>query len=265
MSYKITQISFFLCGGRAISEAVSRRHLAGKPGSTLCQSMWDLWWTVGHCDKFLPTNLSFPVGIIPPVLPSSRHPDSRLTGKINGLSMRTLRKQRSFAYRGTLDTKVLCLLSVFKGRQVSMGQVFFRVLHSSPVSIILSTLHDHLNLNKLLSGGPAGEPWKPSNKAVLLWILESTGQKSTFTKRFLLQTVNCFTVPLQVTRIYSNFFHLLILFPEEIYFHESWVFNLISFKARVDFHNTWYEQDTTGEIISTSSYKSQSQTARLER
>jgi len=43
------------------------------------------------------------------------------------------------------------------------------------------------------------------------------------------------------------------------------VFSLVISKERVDFHKTWYEQNATGELVSTSSYKSQPQIGRLER
>jgi hypothetical protein len=72
--------------------------------------------------------------------------DACLTGRINIL---TLRKQCSFAHRGAFDTQVLCLiLYVFISRQVSLGQVFFRALQSSPV--ILPTLYNHLNIKTAL-------------------------------------------------------------------------------------------------------------------
>jgi hypothetical protein len=41
----------------------------GGSGSVLGQSMWDLWWTKWHWDRFLPENFGFPLSIfIPPML-----------------------------------------------------------------------------------------------------------------------------------------------------------------------------------------------------
>jgi len=94
---------------------------------------------------FYPANRSS-VSIIPPVFRSSRHPDARLTGWINGLSMRTFRKLCSFAYQGAFYTKVLRLLSVLKVDKCHWGR-FSRALQSFPVIIILSTLHIHINHN----------------------------------------------------------------------------------------------------------------------
>jgi hypothetical protein len=50
--------------GRAMAQAV--------PGSIPGHSMWDLWWTKWHWDRFCPPVLRFsPVNFIPPVLHSS--------------------------------------------------------------------------------------------------------------------------------------------------------------------------------------------------
>ena len=40
--------------GRDMAQAVTRRHLIA------CQSMWDLWWTKWHLDRFFPEYFGFP-------------------------------------------------------------------------------------------------------------------------------------------------------------------------------------------------------------
>jgi hypothetical protein len=50
--------------GRAMAQAVSRRHpTAEDPVRSRGQSMWDLWWTKWHCDRFLPEYLGFALSV----------------------------------------------------------------------------------------------------------------------------------------------------------------------------------------------------------
>jgi hypothetical protein len=44
--------------GRVMAQAVSRRPLAAS-----AQSMWDLWWTMWHWDRFFPENFGFTLSV----------------------------------------------------------------------------------------------------------------------------------------------------------------------------------------------------------
>jgi hypothetical protein len=58
----------------------------GDPGSILVQSMWDLWWTKWHWDRFFPRVLRFyPVNFIPPVLHYTEKRKRKLIIFITGL------------------------------------------------------------------------------------------------------------------------------------------------------------------------------------
>jgi hypothetical protein len=74
--YEIKKIIVFyilrlkVSAGRAMAQAVIRRPLNAEARvRSRGQSMWDLWWTKWHWDRFSPRVLRFsPVNFIPPVL-----------------------------------------------------------------------------------------------------------------------------------------------------------------------------------------------------
>jgi hypothetical protein len=49
--------------GRAMAQAVSRRLSPRRPGFDPGQSMWDLWWTKWHWDRFFPEYFGVPLPI----------------------------------------------------------------------------------------------------------------------------------------------------------------------------------------------------------
>ena len=75
-----------------MAQAVTRR--PGGPGSIPSQSMWDLWWTKWHWDRF--PSLS----IIPPMLQTHFDLNVTLTRRINGRSLATCKNQWSLEIGG---------------------------------------------------------------------------------------------------------------------------------------------------------------------
>jgi hypothetical protein len=64
VSLRIIYIYLIMTEGRAMAQAVSRRSLTVQgPGSIPGQSMWDLWWTKWHWDRFCPEYFGFSLSI----------------------------------------------------------------------------------------------------------------------------------------------------------------------------------------------------------
>jgi hypothetical protein len=84
-------------------------------GPITSQSMWDLWWTKLHQDRFSSEYLFSPVTIIPPKFHTRHHLPVALSSMTNGRSPGTSQKLRRFRQSGNIECESAATFSVFKG------------------------------------------------------------------------------------------------------------------------------------------------------